>query len=277
MPDVTVAAVCTRVQNRPLWYGINPLPDYCHTNGISVVPIAHLEALEYDLLISVLYPFIIEGKHIMRAKRGAFNLHEAPLPRWRGCNGYSHAIMVGDRSYGTTLHVMAPELDAGGVIAVRTFPINPDETAKELYLRTSTHSLDLFKEWLPRIIAGENRPIPQSHVEESFLNGRASLQPYKELTADATFHEVYDRTRALDFLPWQPAYTTLNGGRYYLYLGDSPGRNTDYARACYTVNPSDRIGSLAPNGPGAFRIDGFNRPLIAHDEEGYVSSYEMLT
>jgi methionyl-tRNA formyltransferase len=275
LPEVKIVAVCTRGNSKPLWYGYNHLPDYCQAEGIPVVSAKELTGFQYDVLISVLYPFILEGSVIERARQGAFNLHEAPLPRWRGCNGYSHAIMMGDEDYGTTLHVMEPVLDAGDIIAAAAFPIAANETARELYLRTSSHSLELFREWAPRILRGEYQAYAPDATRQSFLNGRNSLAPFKELPPGMTLAEAYQRTLALDFLPWEPAYTTRSGRKYYFFIADGADRSGELVfdrRAAST----QRIEELEPVDGGMLLIEGFNRPLVVCDETTYRARFPLL-
>ena len=274
LADVEIICVCTRAQ-ADVWWGEQSLAKYCRQNNLKIVPCSKLGHYEYDYLISVLYPFIIKPEHIYRSKKTALNLHEAPLPRWRGCNGYSHAIINGDICYGTTLHVLDPVLDAGEIIAMKQFVIMPDETAKELYQRTNRLSLDLFQKLIPKIFAGNFSLTPASTSEESFLHSRNSLMPYKELSCGMTMKKVYLYARSLDFVPWEPAYYCHQNQKYYFYIGDSLGRDQNFLTKIAATNYCQCLRELDLY-PGIHaRVMDFHRPLIVCDEKLYNSLYQV--
>ncbi|MBI5686977.1 MAG: hypothetical protein HZC54_18055 [Verrucomicrobia bacterium] len=223
LPEVNLLGVCTR-SAKECWWGRHELLDYCAEQGIPVLPRAAIAGQPVDHLLSVLYPFIVEEPLVRHASRGCFNLHEAPLPRWRGCNGCSHAILKNDPQYGTTLHELAPALDDGRIVAERRFPILPAETARELYERTSGESFCLAQEWFPRLMRGEFSLSSQSSGEESFLNQRNSLREHKRLSLDVTIEDAFRAARALDFVPWEPAFVVVGNQKFYLFIHGSLGR-----------------------------------------------------
>lgn len=61
------------------------------------------------------------------------NVHASILPRWRGAAPIQRAIMEGDTETGVSLQVVVPKLDAGPVLGVRNFTIDPDMRAPQLY------------------------------------------------------------------------------------------------------------------------------------------------
>ena len=270
--NVEIIAVCTRAL-REVWWEKQEINLFCKENDIPIVKRTSLAELEYDYLISVLYPFIIEKQYIEKTGSLAINLHEAPLPRWRGCNGCSHAILQGDRRYGTTLHLLDEQLDAGDVIATRQFPIKQDETAKELYNRTKSVSLNLFKKWIPKIFIDDFQFYPQSEKEAAFVNSRDSLKKFKELPGDMDILHVFDSVRALDFLPWEPAFYTRNDLKYYLYIGDSVDRIIEITSNLSQVKKQKSLSELDLNIKQHIIIGGFNRPLVICDEITYNDIY----
>nr|WP_305794628.1 formyltransferase family protein [Halomarina rubra] len=188
--------------------------------------------LEYDVdyLLSVYYPNILDGELLGHPERAALNLHQAELPRYRGSNVFSHSILNAREDdywrHGTTLHVMAEEVDAGDVIGRNFVDITEDDTARTLYEKTRTASIDLFEEYLPHVVSGEidDMETAQSEFEgERYFYAKDSLADRKEIPAErlaSSDHEVqqetYDLIRALDFPPFEPAYTTLDGHRIRL-------------------------------------------------------------
>jgi len=185
---------------------------------------------DVDYIVSVYYPNILDAELLDHPNIAPLNLHQAELPRYRGSNVFSHAIMNARDDdhwrYGTTLHVMAPEVDAGDIVARRFVPIEETDTARALYDRVTDASVELFREQLTtmRDEAVHRVATPQSayngeryfYTKES-LDGEKAI-PTERLTADdeATQLAVYDKIRALDFPPFEPAYTELSDQRVYL-------------------------------------------------------------
>jgi len=275
LSNIEIIAVCTRAL-RDVWWEKQEINIYCKENEIPVVKRSTLTGLEYDYLISVLYPFIIENQYIEKARSIAINLHEAPLPRWRGCNGCSHAILHGDKMYGTTLHLLDEQLDAGDVIAKRQFPIKHDETAKELYNRTKLVSFNLFKKWIPNILVGDFQLYPQSKEDETFINQRDSLKKFKELPGNMDINNVYDYARALDFVPWEPAFYISAGVKYYVYVGNSEDRITEISSNLSQVKKLKSLRELDLKEKQHVIIGGFNRPLVICDEITYKDLYTKI-
>ena len=224
-PNINVLVVCTR-KISPVWWGDQVLRLFCERQAIPILDFDHIGDFQIDWHISVLYPFILSKEVLKKARLGCVNLHEAPLPRWKGCNGYAHAILEEDVCYGTTLHSMQPELDSGDVYCSQSFEIDPHETVKELYNRTTEASLALFSENINAILFNK-LPISQktqSIQGDTYLNTRGSLIQDKDLSRQSNWKSIYRKARALDFEPWEPAFYDLNQDRYYVFIKGSGGR-----------------------------------------------------
>jgi len=185
---------------------------------------------DVDYLVSVYYPSVLDDELLDHPNVAPLNLHQAELPRYRGNNVFSHAIMNARDDdhwrHGTTLHVMAPAVDTGDIVARRFVPIAESDTARTLYDRVSDASVELFREQLTTLRDGAVHRVatPQSayngerycYTDES-LEGEKAI-PAERLAAEdeATQLAVYDKIRALDFPPFEPAYTELAGRRCYL-------------------------------------------------------------
>jgi len=230
--DVRVETIVTYSPEQDNWWD-GSLYEYARDRGHDVRTIDEADSvreIEIDYLLSVYYPNILGPELLEHPEEGALNLHQAELPRYRGSNVFSHAIMNarGDDHwrYGTTLHFMAEEVDAGDIVARKFVPITEDDTARDLYLRTRLASVELFAESLPDIVSGRVHDLrtPQSEFAgERYFYTKESLDGAKEIPADrlasddpAERRAVYDRIRALDFPPHEPAWTRLAGRKVYL-------------------------------------------------------------
>lgn len=110
-------------------------------------------SFSYDIGISFMYTHKIPAKEVNTHKW--FNFHPGPLPEYKGRNLCYHAIMNGEKTFGTTLHYMDENFDTGEIIDVRRFLILNWWTAEELSVYTYIQSQEQFQEYFPRILAGE--------------------------------------------------------------------------------------------------------------------------
>jgi methionyl-tRNA formyltransferase len=188
------------------------------------------ELLEYpvEYLLSVYYPNILDDTLLEHPSKGALNLHQAELPRYRGSNVFTHSILNARADdywrHGTTLHFMVEAVDEGPVVDRRFIDITEADTARSLYEKTREASVELFEDRLPAIVSGDVHELatPQSEFDgpryfysKASLDGRKEIPP-ERLTDPDQATAVYDLVRALDFPPFEPAYTTLGGNRVYL-------------------------------------------------------------
>lgn len=199
--------------------------------GYPVILPKHEERiLEYNLdyIVSVYYPNILGPELLDHPAEGALNLHQAELPRYRGSNVFSHAILNARHDdhwrYGTTIHFMAEEVDAGDIVDRKFVEITETDTAKSLYEKTREKSVELFEETIPKIVSREVHEMrtPQEHFDgEQYFYPKSSLEGEKEIPLEALCEadeETYDKIRALDFPPFKPAYTIIDGEEIHLTL-----------------------------------------------------------
>lgn len=142
--------------------------------GTAGQPLDFTTREEPDYYLSVLWPQIITPQQL--ASHHYINLHPAPLPEYRGCNSYAHAIINGEEEYGVSLHYMNEGIDTGPVIRVDRFPIFHDDTGRSLYDRAQIAALDMFEsEWAA--LRGGLPPATVQPTEGRYYR-RDSLEPY---------------------------------------------------------------------------------------------------
>ena len=251
--------------------GGDAFADVLKSHHIPQIRREELSGLEYDILLSFVYPCIIEAEHLERAQWYAVNLHESPLPRYRGCNGYSHAILENDTTYGTTLHTMEAELDAGEIIDQMIFPIESAETARELYLRTAEYSTQLLRSNLTVLASGS---IPRRSMDSAIhpIHARSSLVDLKRIPVDiiSDIASVERIARAMDFPPFAPAYFEREGQSHYVFVDGSADRRTHRGDGpLYTAFPAVEL-------PEIFLLGTARRPLVVMEAGRYVNEYPIF-
>ena len=88
----------------------------------------------------------------------ALNIHPSLLPAYKGLDTHSRALADGVREHGCTVHWVAPELDAGEIVAQTRVPVLPGDDAERLAARVLVAEHALYRTALAevgrRLIAG---------------------------------------------------------------------------------------------------------------------------
>ncbi|WP_372893497.1 formyltransferase family protein, partial [Rhodosalinus sp.] len=71
---------------------------------------------EADWLLSIANLDLLPETVLARARRGAVNFHDAPLPDYAGLNAPVWALLNGEARHGVTWHMIADRIDAGAVL-----------------------------------------------------------------------------------------------------------------------------------------------------------------
>ena len=166
---------------------------------------------EGDIIISYLSRWVVPADLLNRAKIAAINFHPAsPEYPGIGCNNF--ALYENAKEYGVTCHHMASKVDTGRIVAVKRFPIFPEDDVDALLKRTYENQIALFFE-IANLLA-EGKELPTS--AETWTRPPFSRKQFNELfiiTPDMNEDEVNRRIRAISYGPWQP-YMEVNGHRF---------------------------------------------------------------
>jgi methionyl-tRNA formyltransferase len=168
---------------------------------------ARLEAIHPDAIIVVAYGRIIPEWMLNLPQWGNINLHASLLPKYRGAAPIQWAIANGERVTGATTMRLDQGLDTGDILLQRWLPIEPDQTAEQVFPVLAASGAGLMLETLAGLEAGTIQPIPQD-------NAGASLAPILErenalMDFARSAGEIYNRWRG--FQPWPGAYTFFRG------------------------------------------------------------------
>jgi methionyl-tRNA formyltransferase len=135
----------------PTW--TESLSDWAAENGVPVVESGDFrdvpDELEIDLAMSIFYSKIIKAEFIDRCER-IINLHNGPLPRYRGVSPINWALKNGETSHGVTIHEITPGIDDGPIIAQVSYSIFPEfDEVEDVYARALAYGRTLFEQTLP--------------------------------------------------------------------------------------------------------------------------------
>ena len=149
----------------PTW--TESLMEWATTHHINIVQSGHYrgapEIEKMDLVISVFYDKIINESFIRRCKN-IINLHNSPLPKYRGVSPINWALKDNQTEHGVTIHQIRPGIDDGPVLGQVKYSIYPDfEEVTDVYNKALDYAYTLFTKTIP--IVDRIKPRPQNEEE----------------------------------------------------------------------------------------------------------------
>ncbi len=167
---------------------------------------ALLREIAPDAIVVVAYGRIIPKWMLDLPKFGCINLHASLLPKYRGAAPIQWAVACGERETGNTTMLLEEGLDTGPILLQRRVPIDPTQTAAELFEILSVSGAPLVVETLVGLAEGLIQPTAQNHAE-AILAPLLTREDARIDFAGRTAQEIYNRWRG--FQPWPGAWTTL--------------------------------------------------------------------
>jgi natural product biosynthesis luciferase-like monooxygenase protein len=158
-----------------------------------------LEAIDYDWFFSIANLRMLPGDVWRKARIGAVNFHDGPLPRFAGLNTPAWAIMAGEPSYGVTWHALADGADTGEIYVQQRFDIHPDETSLTLNTKCFEAGIASFGVLLDMIENGTLVPQPQDAAKRSYFGKHARPRGAATINFSSSTAEIDRLCRALNF------------------------------------------------------------------------------
>lgn len=169
--------------------------------------VAQLAALRPDVIVVVAFGQILRPAVLALPPHGVLNVHASLLPRYRGASPVASALLDGAAQTGVSIMLLDEGMDTGPILAQRSEPVLPQDTAGSLGVRLARRGADLLIETLPRWLAGELAPRPQDPSQATVT--RRLEKEDGRLDWRLPARDLWARVRA--FTPWPGATTSLDG------------------------------------------------------------------
>ena len=141
---------------------------------------------DFDWFFSIANLRILPQAVLSKAKSGAINFHDGPLPHYAGLNAPNWALLNGERQHGVTWHKIEGGLDEGNILAQRFFDIEPLSTALGVNRSCYEAAIETFPEVLDRLESGD-------------------VKGDKQDLSKRTYFGKHDRPPALSLIDWSLA------------------------------------------------------------------------
>lgn len=173
-----------------------------------------LLALRVELVFSFYYRAMIPADVLVIPRLGAYNVHGALLPKYRGRACVNWAVLNGEKETGATLHAMTEFADRGDIVDQERVPILYEDTAHSVFLKIAGASRDIVARALPALEAGTAKRVPQDESLATKFGRRR--QEDGRIDWNKTAGELYNFVRALTH-PFPGAFTEVNGKKVFIW------------------------------------------------------------
>lgn len=224
------------VRNGPDDASLDPVAELARASGVPLFDDVSASAI--DKLVERLgpkcvvvssYNRILKQKTLMRSR--FVNVHYSPLPRYRGRANVNWALINDEPFAAISIHVLAPELDAGNILFQRAVPIYSSDTVGTVYEKLNQIQKENLAATLLQFLGGFEG-YPQDEKEATYGCTRIPFDGLIDWKASTL--EIGRLVRALA-APFPGAYAFHEGRRLTIwkavpapdapvYSGRIPGR-----------------------------------------------------
>ena len=176
--------------------------------------INRLREIAPDLIFSFYYRAMIPKEVLDIPKLGAYNIHGALLPKYRGRACLNWAVINGEKETGATLHVMTESADRGDIIAQKAVPIEFEDTAHDVFLKVTEAAREILMSSLPSLENGTAKRYPQDESKATKFGRRRPEDG--EIDWNKSAEEIYNLVRALTH-PFPGAFTYWDCKKYFIW------------------------------------------------------------
>jgi len=159
-----------------------------------------LELGDVELVVSFLFWKKLLPPLIRLGRVGALNFHPAPLPDLRGLGGFNVAILEARQEFGVSCHFVDTAYDTGDLVEVERFPLEPDESAWSLDVKSQERLFGMFTRVTDAVLRGEE--LPREPQGEGRYVTREEFTELRRVREDDTPETLERRVRAF----WYPPY-----------------------------------------------------------------------
>ncbi|PIE14237.1 MAG: peptide synthetase [Rhodobacterales bacterium] len=156
--------------------GNDKIADWARVRGIAVQPHGadladRLPAADVDWLLSIANLSLIPDAVLQKAKSGAINFHDGPLPRYAGLNAPLWALMAREPQHGISWHMIEGGVDEGDIIEQRLFDLSENETALSLNAACYAAAMESFDSVLDQLESGDLKRVKQDLSQRNYCAG----------------------------------------------------------------------------------------------------------
>lgn len=157
-----------------------------------------LNAVSVDWLLSISNLSLIPDAVLDKAKNGAVNFHDGPLPRYAGLNAPLWALMAREPQHGISWHMIERGVDEGDVIEQRLFDLAGNDTALTVNMACYSAAIDSFGAVLEQLETGNLNRLKQDLSQRNYCAGTDRPAAAARIDFNHSSENILALIRALD-------------------------------------------------------------------------------
>jgi methionyl-tRNA formyltransferase len=203
--------------------------------------IAAVAALRPAIIYSFNYRSLLPDGLLKLAPLGAYNLHGALLPRYRGRAPVNWVLVNGERETGVTLHHMVRRADAGDIVGQRRIAISDEDDAFSLLQRMIPEAVELIRRFHPLIAAGCAPCYPQDLSKGNYVGRRRPQDGLIDWRWPA--RRIFNLVRAVTH-PYPGAFCHARGRKLFIWRARIAHESGKFGTAGEVLGPCEPEGAL---------------------------------
>lgn len=255
--DVRLVVTHEDNPNENIWFGSvrhvcveNDIPFITPDDPNTPETIARVVAEKADFLFSFYYRHMLKAPLLEAIRLGAYNMHGSLLPKYRGRVPINWAVLHGETETGATLHQMTLKPDNGAIVDQFAIPILPDDTAQEVFEKSTVAAEICLNRTLPKLLAGTAAHQPQDLSLGAYFGGRKAEDGRIDWQQNA--RQIHNLVRAVT-TPYPGAFSDLPDGRLVLWRTRVIEDLTMTPHRGYLIQNQQHL-EIHPHGGGILRL-----------------------
>ena len=112
-----------------------------------------LQESNVELVVLAGFMRVLKEPMLAAFPRRIINIHPSLLPKFPGIESWKQALEAGEKMAGCSVHYVDAGIDSGEIIAQRTVPVLPGDTAESLHARIQVAEHALYPEVIAQFCA----------------------------------------------------------------------------------------------------------------------------
>ena len=175
-----------------------------------------LNKLDFDLIISCGFTYILSKKILKMAKVDAINVHPTLLPKYRGFRSGPFVIINGEKETGVTIHKITKSMDKGKIYLQKKFKISKFDTTKSIFRKCKSIEPSMIYNVINLIKKNKLNPKKQNEKLSSTFNIIRTPKDSK-ININWSLRKLYNYIRACDYNDY-PAHFYIQGHKVLIKL-----------------------------------------------------------
>ncbi len=158
-----------------------------------------------DFLVVCDYGLFLPDSLLAIPKYASLNVHHSLLPKYRGPSPAPSAILNGEKVSGVSIIEMSNQLDAGDIVAQKTYTLKPNETTESLLTTLNTLGSEILIDVIQQYEKGTVKKTKQSKKEATFTPHITKQDGLIDLANPPSPEKLDRMIRA--YYPWPGVWT----------------------------------------------------------------------